>query len=936
MTTSTPIQLGSPGEDISKKDLHKVMQRFINLNQIRLQRIQEFLLPRQRTFLNLLPLLFHQNHPLLPGFISSDTIAGIPNYTPSNSTILLAKSFSKHFTYKRRALREYPIQGIYLMGSVSSIAFTKNSDIDIWLCHDHGLLKEEINELQAKATAIEKWAESLDLEVHFFLVDSEDFIQGVSTPLSSESSGQTQHYLLLEEFYRTALFIAGRTPLWWLVPPHEEQNYNYYVKHLKEKRFISDHEVIDFGSLEEIPAEEFISATLWHLYKSLSSPYKSLLKLLLMESYASEYPKPQWLCLEVKKAVYQGNFNLNDTDPYALVYHKVEKYLSSDPDSERINFIRQCFYLKISGALEKQSSIQKHADRDAFIANIVRRDQWPETIISSCTKDQTWNIKKASSENDIIIRQLKLCYRMISRFSNSNAYSFQQQDIQLIGRKLKSFLQKSPEKVDIITTRNSIRNKENELSLIESQTTSTRPTWSLFPGEVAEQNPKEVTSFKQDAKSLVELLTWLVINGLYQQKLLLHIQAKQHSFNKTDIRNTLETLRQFLLEHKLGNQTALSAFKQPNRVVANLLLLNLGDSPPVSRKDGMLVISEQSDILSYGPERENFVHTIDQVSVSSWGEVTTHRFLDLEGLFDCFIATLNQQALSIPIKIESYTPIRGKSIALGVTQLFQKLNQLFVNEKSTDSPRLIVAGESAFYIFQQKDAYLHYWKINNLEALLLELTKPQATFSPAHFNNSTVSSTPIPLLFSFAKENTIQVFYYANARYINLYIIDEKGSFFSQRYNNTSSQQLLTAYSNFLTILNDKGILNNSLAVEYFELHLSTSNQYSARKIPPPIALTWDYLNIRITGEIYSSATEVLYTLYCNDLEFSAAGTEKDIFNSVAEYIYDIRQSKEKYPIHITEIDVPLQALGVDSYQQLQTIHFLRYKQKIESRLNKN
>jgi adenylate cyclase class 1 len=50
-------------------------------------------------------------------------------------------------------------------------------------------------------------------EVHFFLIDSEEFIQGASSPLSSESSGQTQHYLLLEEFYRTALFIAGRTPL---------------------------------------------------------------------------------------------------------------------------------------------------------------------------------------------------------------------------------------------------------------------------------------------------------------------------------------------------------------------------------------------------------------------------------------------------------------------------------------------------------------------------------------------------------------------------------------------------------------------------------------------------------------------------------------------------------------------------------------------------
>ncbi|MCF7969760.1 MAG: class I adenylate cyclase [Methylococcaceae bacterium] len=935
MTTFDSIRLGSPGEDISKKDLHKVMQRFINLNQARLQRIQEFLLPRQRIFLNLLPLLFHQNHPLLPGFVSLDTLAGIPNYTPSNSCLLLARSFSKNFTYKRHALKEYPIQGIYLMGSVSSIAFTKNSDIDIWLCHDHGLLKEDTSKLQTKATAIERWAESLDLEVHFFLVDSEEFIQGASSPLSSESSGKTQHYLLLDEFYRTSLFIAGRTPLWWLVPPHEEQNYNHYIKHLKENRFISNHEVIDFGSLEKIPTEEFISATLWHLYKSLSSPYKSLLKLLLMEIYASEYPNPQWLCLDIKKAVYQGNFNLDATDPYALIYHKVEKYLSTDSDSDRINFIRQCFYLKISGALEKQSSRQKHADQDTFIAKIVRHYQWPETIIASCTKDPAWNIKKASLENDIIIRQLKLCYRMISHFANVNASSVKHQDIQLVGRKLKSFLQKSPGKVDIITTRYSIRNKESELSLVESSSDSAYSMWSLFPGDMSSLTPKEVEPFKQNARSLIELLAWLVINCLYQQKLILHIQAKQLVFNKTDIHNTLESLRVFLSKHKLGNLTALSAFKQPNRVIANLVLLNLGYTD-TSRKDGMLVMSEQSDIFSYGADRENFIHTIDQVSINNWGEVTTHRFLGLEGLFDCFIGSINQQSLPILTNIESYTPIRGKSIALGATQLLQKLNQLFIGKKSTESPRLIVAGESAFYIFQQKDDYLHYWKANNIAALLSDLAKPQTNFSAVHFNNSTLSSTPIPLLFSLAKEKTLQVFYYAGTHYINLYIIDEKGSFFNQRYTNTSSQQLLTAYSNFLATLNDKGLLRNSLAVEYFEVQRSTSHQYSARKITPPVALIWDYLNIRITGETYGSATEVLYTLYCNDLEFFAADTEEDIFKSVAKYIYNLRKNNEAYPIHITEIDVPLQALGVDSYQQLQSIHFLHYKQKIESRLNKS
>ena len=43
------------------------------------------------------------------------------------------------------------------MGSVSSIAFTKTSDMDIWLCHATNLSQGAVTKLQKKATAIEKW-----------------------------------------------------------------------------------------------------------------------------------------------------------------------------------------------------------------------------------------------------------------------------------------------------------------------------------------------------------------------------------------------------------------------------------------------------------------------------------------------------------------------------------------------------------------------------------------------------------------------------------------------------------------------------------------------------------------------------------------------------------------------------------------------------------
>jgi adenylate cyclase class 1 len=40
------------------------------------------------------------------------------------------------------------------------------------------------------------------------------------------------------------------------------------------------------------------------------------------------------------------------------------------------------------------------------------------------------------------------------------------------------------------------------------------------------------------------------------------------------------------------------------------------------------------------------------------------------------------------------------------------------------------------------------------------------------------------------------------------------------------------------------------------------------------------------------------------------------------------------YPVHITDIDLPLSAFRINKPEQLQTIHYLNYKQKIEAKFN--
>jgi adenylate cyclase class 1 len=933
-----PIRLGSPGEDISKKDLHAVSQRFKNLHQLRLHRAQDFLQPRQRVFLHLLPLLFHQNHPLLPGFISSDTPAGIPDYTPNKQTIHEAKQFSKGFRYKRRALLNYSIPGIFLMGSVSSIAFSKASDMDIWLCYNPDLSAPDLVELQQKATAIEKWATTYHLEVHFFLVNNKAFCKGHDIPMSAESSGTTQHYLLLEEFYRTAIFIAGQSLAWWLVPPEQEQNYSSYLNHLIENRFISEDEYIDFGGLESIPAEEFISATLWHIYKSINSPHKSLLKLFLMESYASEYPKPKWLCFDLKKAIYRGSIDVDRLDPYLLIYSKVENYLQKANSTHRLNLARQCFYFKIMGSSKKHLDYHSRQFRSDYLQSIADKWNWPEDLLPALAQLQSWNIKKATQEHIVIRSQLKHCLRMVVNLAGTYAnYNYRDNpDLKLISRKLHVFLEQKPGKIEIITTRANVHIKEDELSIFEKNDKNTAAKWTLFSGTLSDEEPSEMATIKHE-HSLLNLLSWLVINGLYHKQLKINFISTSLKLSNVDIHQILDQLFKFLSNNLKPDASSLDIYSKPDKLISSLIFINLGHELANERDDGMLVISERSDPLSYGKNRLCFIQKIDQISVSNWGEVTTSQHQGLDDFFSCLTYFFNNSKLPITshrLTIACYTPARAKSIIIRTQSIIASLVKYFSKHSNAKNIRYILPGEHSYYVFQQKNKLLHFWPMDSNEQLFQELANTQDSFSDVYFDPQVLDNSVIPFIYKINKPQAIQVFYLAINDVITLFIVDEKGALFIQEHQKSTTNQLLSNYSLFLTSILNYPFYSSDISIEFYEIQKNSAGVLSHHLAKWTPSQKYLDMPLRITIEDNSEKNQIpSYYIYCNDIEFSTKMYGDNLFEQISNYILDCRKNDDHYPVHITDIDVPCSYLGVKNNSQLQMIYFLNYKKKIESKL---
>lgn len=942
----SPVHLGSPGEEISKKDLRTIIHRFKNLHQLQRQKIQNFLQPRQQAFLNLLPLLFHQNLPLLPGFISSETPAGISDYSPSQQTLKDAAHFSKNFNFKNRALPTYPIWGLFLMGSVSSIAFSKTSDMDIWLCHQSELSRQQLDDLQRKANAIEAWAATLNLEVHFFLIDSDKFKDGQDTPISTESSGTTQHYLLLEEFYRTAVYIAGRAPAWWLVPPEQEQHYNQYLQHLLNHRFILKRELIDFGSLESVPAEEFLTVTLWHLYKAISSPHKSLLKLLLMECYASEYPHTRWLCADMKKTVYQGNFNIEELDPYLLIQQKLESYLARAHSKDRIELARQSFYLKIMGLGNTEQDLQKKIYRTEFINKMASRWHWPEHLLPELTRQKSWDISKATREHKIILRHLSECCRMIFSFAGHHVHTDfkENEDLKLISRKLHSFLEKKPGKIEQITTQAILQTKEDELTLIETRFADDRSGWSLFAGRVSAADAHRHNAIK-NSWSLTELLAWVIVNGLYHRKLQLHLDTKTLALSTNELRAMAEQIHDFLNPRLQNRPATLEPYRSPNKILHALIIVNMGETPEGARDNGMLLMSDRSDPLSYGKQKQCFVQTLQCLTLSGWGEITASRSFGLEGLFKILVDFINHHRPPQTIDdltIVCNTSVHAKSIAQRIQKLFEALHRHFIPPAPNTSPRYILAGGRDYYVFQRLNNNVHYWSRHGRTEVLDELGRAQEFFSPTVIDRGCLDDEIIPTIYAVNRCEAIQIFFQPAPKTVRLYVVDEKGSLFMQsyalEYNNASRfpaglDALLNHYLIFLENMINRNFFDASFDIEYYEMQRRPIRtlRYTPT-LPLPQSSSSQELSIRVSGEQIDQGSS--YTLYCNEQEFSTMVYGNRVFEAAAQYILEFRLSGQHYPIHISDIDVPAEALNHESTLPLQTLHFLKYKQKIENRLN--
>jgi len=938
-----------PSIEIDALELRAVKRRFKALNMDRLRLVQDSLEARQRVFIQLLPLLFHINHPMLPGYLSNKTPCGVSDYAPGKRCIQAARKLAKSFAYQRRAQRRYSVHAIYLMGSTGTIAYSKASDFDIWICHRPGLSENDVEALRDKTDGIASWAESLGLEVHFFLMDDKSFRDQEHQQLSNENAGSSQHHLLLDEFYRTGLLVAGRFPVWWLVPAEYEKHYDEYVDKLIFNRFIKENDIVDFGGLSHLPSEEFFGATLWQLYKAVDSPYKSILKILLMEAYANQYPDIEILAIRFKKSVHSADVQLEQLDPYVMMCNTVEEYLFSRKELERLDLARRCFYFKVNEPMSRPDKAITDSWRRDAVRNLVDTWGWSREKLSLLDQRRQWKIKRVLEERNLLVNELTLSYRALSQFGReqNSSMSINPADLNLLGRKLYVAFERKSGKVEMINPGVSRDLSEEHLSLhfIDE---GDQKGWAIYRGSALQANDVEQEPLKRST-GLLELLSWCHFNGLINRNpSTICIQPADADLTQWELRCVLDCLQQMFPGGRTPDSDMRSLAEQATVREAGLFINLARDPMSKLTRNGMQLVSERIDPLSYGGQWENLAVSFEMINVTSWGEVLTFRYAGHKALLDClcdYFAWSPVNIGNVPPRVPcfSFSSSRGAIIARRIEELFTEITDFFYRNYWRRHARYAFRIGQHYYVLQCENDVPRYQEFDTQHALMNHLARPQPAYSPIRIDAQILDDSALPLILERNREGVIQMFFQVQGPRAHVYILDERGSLFHQCVAFYDRQILLTQFQQFLEAtryrmrnMNLKNSLSEQDDIQFFQVSRDNMDQFQFEALKTPGHTGKDsFLHVQVIGDLDDNRNGSL-SIFCGNREFSALEYGERLFHEVARHITERRSSGNHYPIYITDIDVNPTMLDSDGVDGVQSIHFLNYKKRIESLLNES
>lgn len=878
-------------------------QAYLSWNAAQYERLPEIIGDDSYKYIQLIPLFLQLNNKLLPGYADPDTPTGIFLYKPDKNAINDARSLNNKFRYQQEGVvKHYAIDAVYfhqqLIDGVNSC----------WIFYRPSLNKNQLSLLKEKINKIDQWFLARGEKINFICLSVDDFVKNKMGKINTGNKS-----IFLDGFYSEAILLAGKYPVWWLVPPDKDKEYVDFVKHIKQVRFVDIEEFIDLGSVAEFNRNDIVKQAVDLVQKIKQSSEVCLVKLLITAQRSTFWPELDGVSIRLKRLMYTGESGMKPVDIMADLMHEVFSHYSEK--DHVLTPVRLFSRLKNTPGKLNQQLIQAFLQDDYIYESAA---PGLEGIISYL------NFFKAVSHE-----VYQVFSGVVTQYNRELHVSDQDKSLASVAQNMLVFLSGGDDRIPLYNNKNKTDIIFDRIHLKQALVEGiTR--WSLVL-EISEGNERSVEGFN----SLLGLLAWCWLNRVVNHSTQVSVESLGQQVKQVEAHYVLEILIQQLKPDLLLNIPAV-AFENSVKPLQSLLFINF------SAINNAQIPSVEAS-FDFSNQLKNIVMHCEQLIINSWGDVSIKQYSGDAGILNCLCkwthhAPLSELARPQDIFIFGHGEGDSTYVAQRIEQIYSEMQAYFYSERKDDGRFILRMGEE-YYVIIVEQSFLEYSKIGKKRDLIDYLETASEVFHDTALERLAYPDYPLREIYRNNKKNVLQVFFQIINGDLHSWAVGEKGALLVDVLTVYERESYITHWLYFF-----RNILIRLKKINYQERDLPALeiNQISINQLggvdfyiigPDAVSANKNYYDIQVS--INGSADGDQLNLICNGHEFLYKNFKQDVLTECVQYMLVKMTREGRLPVYITDIDVPLRVFNVDDRDDIQINHILKFKRNFEHRINK-
>lgn len=842
---------------------------FQSLNYQRFQHLIELAPARQALIFQLLPLFLHINSKLLPGYISDDVPAGLLDYRPSQDTISQAQQLNRSFSHRARALRRYPLRGLYLLHPHHYFSYSDKTEFELWLLCSDLLSIEQRHQLQKKLDAITEWCAENGLILNAQLITEKALTN--DTALTDWQK---------EEFYTQGIVLAGCEPYWWLLTHEEQTDHHLNVDEFKTQAKFKQYNLVDFGPVESVDKNAVFKKSFEACQQFLLTGHATLdlLYIALLLEPGRSLPTLSHL---LKQTIYRGEQAFTALDIQALKLALIEIY-ATDANKQ---IAREIVYIESQEALSIEVKHPPHPWRRECVKQLTSQWQWPATQLQkldtrrlNINNSQAWFENLATVVQSLLQALQHYCQSEQLDTHNETAY---------LNQLYRLRFQPTGNQIPMLPRALRPEPSENRLFLYRFKE---QQDWLLSQSPLSDNARTGLYQHPQ----LIDVISWAINHQLLAKTNWLSVTDQHQKYTTSAV---IEMSKHLISQgmSDLDIPTDRTTVTEIESIEQVLVFPNLEQQPSNKlSQQGLQLSSKQNDPLNYSSFKESLILSVDCLFISSHGQIYSGFYQGQTAILDLLTSLLLWRPAKTP-KISSWCPTPGFEKAIN-----QRLEALLTQvcrhyQQHPDQGKLLLNLADRPYQLQWHDEQVEYVRRPLSQSFWQHLADNTTVFTAQALDSYLDKDQLLNTLLKYQSTKQVSIFLYLEKNTVVYYLIDEYANLVRQQVQHLSESTLMSHLNVFISHIKT---VNKFEHIRFYLL--SHSQQGWKINAIAQQSTSQGFLPVQVN--MASPALDAACTIMCGKKWFEGLADDEALFDQVRQFIQSLRKNEQSYPVYINQL----------------------------------